>query len=106
MASLDTTHIVEKNEKLIAFLSFFLFFYTKYDRSGNITSFFPAEISDGAFELLQLSSSTSEYARSSSDKIKALADEIFKERLYLEGQLIIISFPDSDYVYLPISISY
>ena len=82
VASSANTKIVEKNEKLIAFLSI-LFSLPSYDRSGNITGLVPGDITDEASELLLSSTSTSEQARSFGDGIEALADDISKEKNYL-----------------------
>ena len=82
VASSTNTKIVEKNEKLIAFLSI-LFSLPSYDRCGNLTGLVPGDITDEASELLLSSTSTSEQARSFGDGIEALADDISKEKNYL-----------------------
>ena len=71
-----------KNERLLAFLAI-LFSKPHYDRKGDLSSLVPAEIADEARELLTSSSSTSEQARTLSDGIEVLADDISRERSYL-----------------------
>ena len=50
---------------------------------GDLVSLVPAEFVDEARELLTSSSSTSEQARTLSDGIEVLADDISRERSYL-----------------------
>ena len=54
-----------------------------YDRNGELSSLLPADITDEAMELLSSSSSTSEQARTFSNGIEVLADDISKEKSYL-----------------------
>ena len=54
-----------------------------YDRNGELSSLLPVHITDKAMELLSSSSSTSEQARTFSDGIEVLADDISREKSYL-----------------------
>jgi hypothetical protein len=76
------TKLVDKNEKLIAFLSI-IFSHPSYDRSGSLIGLVPGNITDEASELLLSSTSTSEQARFFGDGMEAYADDISKERNYL-----------------------
>ena len=71
MASLSNTNIVKKSEKLATFLSI-LFSKTKYDKSEDLNSLVPAEISGETFELIQSSLSTLDQSIPFSDGIKVL----------------------------------
>ena len=73
------TKIVDKNGKLIAFLSIILL-KPRYDRYGDLKGLIPAEIMDKASKLLLSSTSTSESARSFSDGIEALEDDMSTEK--------------------------
>ena len=74
--------LCEKNERLIAFLQI-LFSRPEYDRSGNISSLLPGQLTDEALELLATNSSTADQARALADALDALANEVSRERTYL-----------------------
>ena len=85
VTSTSTAHdakLIEKNERLIAFLSIF-FSRPEYDRSGNINALTPAQLTDEALELLASHSSTADQARALYDGLDALAADISRERTYL-----------------------
>ena len=78
----NETKLVEKNDRLISFLSVF-FSRPQYDRNGDISSLIPAELTDEALELLSSSSSTSDQAGLLADALTSLASEISAEKHYL-----------------------
>ena len=81
-SSTQDVKLLEKNERLIAFLSIF-FSRPEYDRSGNIAALTPAQLTDEALELLATHSSTADQARALYDGLDALATDISRERTYL-----------------------
>ena len=81
-SSTQDQKLIEKNERLIAFLQIF-FSRPEYDRTGNITSLLPGQITDEALELLTSNSSTADQARALADALDALAIDVSHERTYL-----------------------
>ena len=73
---------IDKNERLITFMSLF-FPRPQYDREGQMVTLLPAELSDEALDMLTSSTSTSDQATQLGDGLTSLADEITNERFYL-----------------------
>ena len=78
----NDTKLVEKNDRLISFLSVF-FSRPQYDRNGDITSLLPADLTDDALELLSSTSTTSDQAGQLADALTSIASEISTEKHYL-----------------------
>ena len=82
IASSQDSKVVEKNEKLMAFLSV-MYAHPTYDRTGSITALSPAILTNEAMELLSSSSSTADTSRNLTDGLEALAYDISRERSYI-----------------------